>query len=64
MRIKEVIVLEAGASNITLSLKLPPPSYARRGGEIIAAQLREVGLSVEVEACLQRKKRKDVKLIL
>jgi peptide/nickel transport system substrate-binding protein len=43
------LLAEAGASNITLSLKLPPPSYARRGGEIIAAQLREVGLSVEVE---------------
>ncbi|MEM7047701.1 MAG: ABC transporter substrate-binding protein [Pseudomonadota bacterium] len=32
-----------------LSLKLPPPSYARRGGEIIAAQLREVGINTEIE---------------
>jgi peptide/nickel transport system substrate-binding protein len=31
-----------------LSLKLPPPSYARRGGEIIAAQLREVGINVDI----------------
>jgi peptide/nickel transport system substrate-binding protein len=30
------------------TLKLPPPSYARRGGEIIAAQLREVGIDVEI----------------
>jgi peptide/nickel transport system substrate-binding protein len=27
---------------------LPPPSYARRGGEIVAAQLRDVGLDVEI----------------
>lgn len=39
---------EAGVSDLTLSLKLPPPSYARRGGEIIAAQLREVGINTEI----------------
>jgi len=43
------LLKEAGAENITLSLKLPPPSYARRGGEIIAAQLREVGINTEIE---------------
>lgn len=30
------------------TLKLPPPAYARRGGEIIAAQLREVGIKAEI----------------
>ena len=40
---------EAGVEDATLSLKLPPPSYARRGGEIIASQLRDVGLNVEIE---------------
>jgi peptide/nickel transport system substrate-binding protein len=41
---------EAGhAEGLTLSLKLPPPSYARRGGEIIAGQLREVGIETETE---------------
>ena len=30
------------------TLKLPPPSYARRGGEIIAAQLRAVGIQTEI----------------
>jgi len=30
------------------TLKLPPPSYARRGGEIIAAQLRAVGIETEI----------------
>ena len=42
------LLAEAGAENITLRLMLPPPTYARRGGEIIAAQLREVGINVEV----------------
>jgi peptide/nickel transport system substrate-binding protein len=29
-------------------MHLPPPSYARRGGEIIAAQLRAVGVETEI----------------
>lgn len=32
-----------------LRLKLPPPSYARRSGEIIAAQLRDAGIEVRME---------------
>ncbi|OIP81994.1 MAG: ABC transporter substrate-binding protein [Rhodobacterales bacterium CG2_30_65_12] len=32
----------------TLRLMLPPPTYARRGGEIIAAQLRAVGIETEI----------------
>ena len=42
------LLKEAGVEGLTLSLKLPPPSYARRGGEIIAAQLREVGIETEI----------------
>ncbi|MFT4619296.1 MAG: peptide/nickel transport system substrate-binding protein [Sulfitobacter sp.] len=42
------LLAEAGASDLTLRLALPPPSYARRGGEIIAAQLREVGITTEI----------------
>lgn len=42
------LLKEAGAEGLKLSLKLPPPSYARRGGEIIAAQLREVGIETEI----------------
>ena len=42
------LLKEAGVSDLTLSLKLPPPSYARRGGEIIAAQLKEVGINAEI----------------
>ncbi len=44
------LLKEAGVEgDLTLSLKLPPPAYARRGGEIIAAQLREVGIDTEIE---------------
>ncbi len=42
------LLAEAGIENLTLTLKLPPPSYARRGGEIIAAQLRAVGIETEI----------------
>lgn len=44
----KALLKEAGVSDLTLTLKLPPPSYARRGGEIIAAQLREVGINTEI----------------
>lgn len=43
------LLAEAGlADGFTTTLKLPPPSYARRGGEIIAAQLRVVGIETEI----------------
>jgi peptide/nickel transport system substrate-binding protein len=46
----KALLAEAGhAEGLTLSLKLPPPSYARRGGEIIAAQLRAVGIETQIE---------------
>ncbi|WP_205961679.1 ABC transporter substrate-binding protein [Pararhodobacter oceanensis] len=44
------LLAEAGfADGFDTTLKLPPPSYARRGGEIIAAQLRAVGINAEIE---------------
>ena len=43
------LLAEAGhAEGFKASLKLPPPAYARRGGEIIAAQLRAVGIELEI----------------
>jgi peptide/nickel transport system substrate-binding protein len=42
------LLAEAGVSNLQLTLKLPPPTYARRGGEIIAAQLKDVGIEAEI----------------
>ena len=45
----KTLLKEAGyEKGLTLSLKLPPPSYARRGGEIIASQLRAVGITTEI----------------
>ena len=35
---------EAGVAGLTPTLVLPPPPYARRGGEIVASQLRAVGI--------------------
>jgi ABC-type transport system substrate-binding protein/ABC-type dipeptide/oligopeptide/nickel transport system permease component len=32
-----------------LTLKLPPPAYARRAGEIVAAELAAVGIRVKIE---------------
>lgn len=45
------LLQEAGlAHGFDAVLKLPPPSYARRSGEIIASQLGEVGIRVRIEA--------------
>jgi peptide/nickel transport system substrate-binding protein len=45
----KALLKEAGYENgFKATLKLPPPTYARRGGEIIAAQLREVGIDLEI----------------
>ncbi|CUH61281.1 ABC transporter substrate-binding protein [Thalassobacter stenotrophicus] len=42
------LLAEAGATDLRLSMALPPPSYARRGGEIIASQLRAVGIATDI----------------
>jgi len=34
---------------LELTMKLPPPPYARQGGEIIAAMLDKVGIKVKIE---------------
>jgi peptide/nickel transport system substrate-binding protein len=40
---------EAGhPDGFATTLTLPPPSYARRGGEIVASQLRAVGIEAEI----------------
>lgn len=44
------LLKQAGYPNgFAATLKLPPPSYARRGGEIVAAQLAEIGIRVRIE---------------
>jgi peptide/nickel transport system substrate-binding protein len=43
------LLAEAGfADGFETTLHLPPPSYARRGGEIIAAQLAQVGIKAQI----------------
>lgn len=42
------LLADAGATDITLEMVLPPVSYAARSGEIIASQLAEVGINVNI----------------
>ena len=44
----KALLSEAGVADLTLRLALPPAPYARRGGEIIAAELRNVGINTEI----------------
>jgi peptide/nickel transport system substrate-binding protein len=46
----KALLKEAGVTTpLELSLILPPPPYARQGGEIIAAELAEVGISAKIQ---------------
>ncbi len=47
-RARELLAEAGFPDGFTTTLKLPPPSYARRGGEIIAAQLRDIGVTAEI----------------
>lgn len=44
----KALLREAGVNDLKLRLVLPPPEYARRGGEIIAQQLKAIGIAVEI----------------
>ena len=44
------LLKEAGvAAPLKLTLTLPPPSYARKGGEVVAAMLAKVGIDCKIE---------------
>jgi peptide/nickel transport system substrate-binding protein len=46
----KALLAEAGVKTpLELSLKLPPPPYARQGGEVIAAQLAKIGIIAKIE---------------
>ena len=46
----KALLAEAGyPDGFTLTMKLPPPNYARRSGEIAASQLAAVGIKVKIE---------------
>jgi peptide/nickel transport system substrate-binding protein len=44
----KALLAEAGVKGLAPTLVLPPPSYARRGGEIVASQLRAVGIEPRI----------------
>jgi peptide/nickel transport system substrate-binding protein len=46
----KTLLKEAGvATPLSVTLTLPPPAYARKGGEIIASQLAKVGVVAKIE---------------
>ena len=44
----KALLAEAGVKDLTLSLKLPPASYARAAGPIIQQELANVGIKVDI----------------
>jgi peptide/nickel transport system substrate-binding protein len=46
----KALLREAGVQTpLNVTLTLPPPPYARKGGEILAAQLAKVGINAKIE---------------
>ena len=46
----KALLKEAGvATPLNVTLTLPPPGYARKGGEIVAAQLAKIGVIAKIE---------------
>jgi peptide/nickel transport system substrate-binding protein len=43
------LLKEAGVSNLELTITLPPPPYARQGGEVIASMLNKVGITARLQ---------------
>jgi peptide/nickel transport system substrate-binding protein len=43
------LLKEAGVNNLDVTLTLPPPPYARQGGEVIASQLSKVGINARLQ---------------
>ena len=46
----KALLTEAGVKTpLELTMTLPPPPYARQGGEVIAAQLAKIGINVKMQ---------------
>ncbi|OYU98157.1 MAG: ABC transporter substrate-binding protein [Burkholderiales bacterium PBB5] len=46
----KALLKEAGITTpLALTLTLPPPAYARKGGEVVAAMLAKVGINAKIE---------------
>jgi ABC-type dipeptide/oligopeptide/nickel transport system permease component/ABC-type transport system substrate-binding protein len=48
-RARELLAQAGYPQGFSVTMKLPPPSYARRAGEIVASQLAQVGIAVHIE---------------
>ncbi len=48
-RAKALLTAAGYPNGFTVTMRLPPRPYARRAGEVIAAQLAEIGVRVEIE---------------
>jgi peptide/nickel transport system substrate-binding protein len=46
---KELLAEAGYPHGFSMTLKLPPPSYARRSGEIVASQLAQIGIRAKIE---------------
>ncbi|HWX78659.1 MAG TPA: ABC transporter substrate-binding protein [Steroidobacteraceae bacterium] len=46
---RELMAAAGYPQGFSMTLKLPPPSYARRGGEIVASQLATIGIRLRIE---------------
>ncbi len=45
----KALLKEAGVSNLEVTLRLPPPPYARPIGEVVQAMLSQVGINAKIE---------------
>ena len=43
------LLREAGVNNLEVTITLPPPPYARQGGEVIASMLEKVGIKARLQ---------------
>ena len=43
------LLKEAGVGNLDVTITLPPPPYARQGGEVIASELAKVGINAKLQ---------------
>jgi peptide/nickel transport system substrate-binding protein len=49
VKARELLAQAGYPHGFAMTLKLPPPSYARRSGEIVASQLAQIGIQVKIE---------------
>jgi peptide/nickel transport system substrate-binding protein len=49
LKAKSLLAQAGYPHGFSMTLKLPPPSYARRSGEIVASQLAQIGIRVTIE---------------